>query len=107
MTKFKGLSCFLFKFYNNGMDSVDIMDQKTAAYRLHRKRKYHFYLSMLFDLMDVTHVNGHIVYMKLGDDMSLLTFKIVAAKALIGRYSNRNRSFSTPDRASESIMNHP
>ena len=71
------------------------MDQKTTAYRLDRKSKYRFYLSMFFDLMDVTHVNSHIVYMTLGDDISLLNFKIVVAKALIGRYSNRNRSFST------------
>ena len=45
--------------------------------------------------MDVTHVNSHIVYMKLGDDISLLNFKIIVAKVLIGRYSNHNRSFST------------
>ena len=51
----------IIKVYNNSMDGVDIMDQKTAAYRLSRKSKYHFYLSMLFDLMDITHVNSHIV----------------------------------------------
>ena len=38
------------KFYNNGMDGVDKMDQKTAAYRLDRKSKYHFYLSMFLIL---------------------------------------------------------
>ena len=43
---------------------------------------------MFFDLMYVTHVNSHIVYMKLGDDISLLNFKIVVAKTLIGKYSN-------------------
>ena len=51
----------IIKVYNNSMDGVDITDQKTAAYRLSRKSKYHFYLSMLFDLMDITHVNSHIV----------------------------------------------
>ena len=61
------------------------MDKKIAAYRLDLKSKYHFYLSMCFYLMDVTHLNSHIVYMKLGDDISLLNFKIVVAKALIGR----------------------
>ena len=45
------------KLYNIGVDAVDIMDQKTAAYILDRKRKYHFYLSMFFDLMDLKHVN--------------------------------------------------
>ena len=77
------------------MDGVDIMDQKTAAYRLDCKSKYRFYLSMLFDLMDVTNVNSHIVYMKIGDDTSLLNFKNTVAKALIDRYGNRNRLFST------------
>ena len=46
-----------FKLYNIGMDAVDIMDQKTAAYILDHKRKYHLYLSMFFDLMDLKHVN--------------------------------------------------
>ena len=50
---------------------------------------------MLFDLMDMTYVKTHIVYLKLGDDISLQNFKIVVAKALIGRYSNCNRLFST------------
>ena len=48
---------------------------------------------MFFDLMNVTHVNGRIVYMKLGGDILLLNFKIVVAKVLIGRCSNHNRSF--------------
>ena len=73
------------KFCKNGMYGVDIMDKKTAAYRLDRKSKYRFYLSTFFDLMDVKHVNSHIVYMKLGDDILLLNFKIVVAKTLIGR----------------------
>ena len=45
----------IINFYNNNMDGADIMDQKTAAYRLDRKSKYHFYLRMLFDLIDVPH----------------------------------------------------
>ena len=77
------------------MSDVDIMDQKTAAYRLDRKSKYRFYMRMVFDPIDVTHVNSQIVYIKLDDDISLLNFKIAVAKALIGRYSNRKRSFST------------
>ena len=43
----------IIKFYNNG---IDIMDQKPAAYRLDGKSKYRFYLSMFFNLMDLTHV---------------------------------------------------
>ena len=83
----------MIRLHNNCTDGVDIMDQKTAAYRLDRKSKYWLYLRMFIDLMYVTDINCHIVYMKLGDGISLLTFTNVVAKALIGRYSNRNRSF--------------
>ena len=65
------------------MGGVDIMDQKTAAYRLGHKSKYHFHLRIFFDLIDVTYVNSHIVYTKLGKDISLLNFKKVAANTLI------------------------
>ena len=54
--------------------------------------------------MYVTHVNSHIVYMKLGDDISLLNFKIVVAKTLIGKYSNWSPLLGW---ASEKLMNHP
>ena len=62
------------------------MNLKTAAYRLGRKSKYHFYLRMFFDLIDVTHV-----YMKLGDHISLRALEIVVANTLMGRYNNRKR----------------
>ena len=71
------------------------MDQKTAACRLDYKSKYRLHLGMFFVLKDVTHVNSHAVSMKLGNDISLLNFKIVVGKAVIGRYSNRYRSFFT------------
>ena len=50
---------------------------------------------MFFDLIDAALVNSHIVYAKLGNDISLLIFKVVLAKFLIGRYSNRKRFFAT------------
>ena len=46
---------------------------------------------MFFDLTDVAFGKSHIVYTKLEDDISLLNFKIVVAKTLVGRYSNRKR----------------
>ena len=53
------------------------------------KSKYRFYLRVFFFyLMDVELVISHIVYTKLGSDISLLSFKIAVAKAFIGRYSN-------------------
>ena len=65
------------------------MDQKTANYKLNRKDKYPFYFRMFSDLIDVAIVNNHIVYTTLGNDILLLNLKIVVAKALTGRYSNR------------------
>ena len=75
------------------MGGVDTMDQKAAAYKLDCKSKYPFYLRMLLDLTDVPIVNGHIVHTKLGNDILLLSFKIVLAKALVGRHSNRKSLF--------------
>ena len=43
---------------------------------------------MFIDFIDVALVKSHIVYLKLGNDISLLNLKIAVAKALIGRYSN-------------------
>ena len=78
----------IIKLYNNAMRGVNIIDQEKTAYRLDRKNKYHFYLRMFFDLINGPLVNSHIVYIKLGNDISLLNFKIFVAKALIDRYSN-------------------
>ena len=89
------------------MDGVDIMDQKTAAYRIDCKSKYRFYLSMFVDFMDVTHVNSHITYMKLVDDISLLNFKIVVAKALIVDTVIATDRSSLLGQTSENLMNHP
>ena len=69
------------------------MDQRTASYKIDRKSKYQFYLRIFFDLTDVVLVNSHIVYMKLCNKISLLSFKVVVAKYFIGRYSSRKRSF--------------
>ena len=54
----------------------------------------------------IIHVNSHIVYMKLVDNISLLNFKIVVAKTLVGRYSNRNGSFY-PTRLSKQKPHEP
>ena len=87
---------------NSDMGGVDTMDQKTATYRLDCKRKYCFYLKMIFDLVDVAIVNSHIIYTKYCNDMSSLNFKIGVEKDLIDRYSNCKRSLTTskPNRQS-------
>ena len=50
------------KMYNANMGGVDILDQKTATYRLDRKSSGgRYYLRLFFDLMDIACVNAHIV----------------------------------------------
>ena len=83
----------IIKMYNVSMSGVDVIDHKTAACRLGRKSKIRFYLRIFLDLIDIVIVNSHIVYTKLGNSISLLDFKIVVAKSLIGRYINRQQSF--------------
>ena len=92
------------KLSNNGMDGVDIIDQKTAAYRLDRKSKFRFYLRIFFDLMDVALVNSYIAFQALGEtNLNLLYFKIVVAKSLIGRYVSRKRAFQKYDQARKEL----
>ena len=88
------------------MDGVDVISQKTAAYRIYGKSKDQFYLRMFFDLIDVALVKSHIVYTELGNDISLLNFKIVVTKALIDKYSHCNR-FPPVGQGCKNFMNHP
>ena len=78
------------------MGGVDLLDQRTAAYKLDRKSSGgRYYLRLFFDLMDMSVVNSHVVYKGLNPKgMELLDFKIVVAKSLIGTYNNRIRSSS-------------
>ena len=74
----------IIKFYNDGMDYVDIMDKKnkTMAYRSMLKA------SITFTWACWSHgchtLNSHIAYMKLGDDVLLLNFKTVVARGFDG-----------------------
>ena len=48
--------------------------KKKVAYQLNHKSKFRFYLRMFFNLIDIAIVNSRIVYMKLGNSISLLDF---------------------------------
>ena len=50
------------KMYNQGMDGIDLAEQRTAAYHLDRKSSIRFYLRIFFNLIDVACVNTSIVY---------------------------------------------
>ena len=80
----------IIKGYNSGMGGVDLLDEKTVAYRLDCKSSSgRYYLRLFFDLMDISVVNSHIIYKELNPKgMELLDFKIVLAKSLVGTYSS-------------------
>ena len=84
----------IIKGYNSGMDGVDLLHQKTAAYKLeHKSSDGRYYLRLFFDLMDVSVVNSHSIYKVLyPKEMELLDFKIVLANSLIGTYDIRSRN---------------
>ena len=72
------------KLCNSSMDGVEVIDQRTAAYRLVRKSYLIFYLQIFFDLMDIACVISCLIYnMKHPNKLPLLDYKIVVAKKLI------------------------
>ena len=72
-TKYLVLCHKVVKLYNSGMGGVDLMDQRTAAYRLNRKSSVRFYLRIFFDLMDITCVNSYLIY-KMKHQTNCLSF---------------------------------
>ena len=89
------ISCpAIVKECNAGMGGVDLLDQRTAAYKLDRKSSNgRYYLRLFFDLLDIAVVNSHVVFKALNPKgMELLDFKIVVAKYLIGSYNSRSRN---------------
>ena len=52
----------LVKLYYSGMGGGDLMDRRTAAYRLDRKSSARFYIRILFDLTDIACVNSCLIY---------------------------------------------
>ena len=72
------------KLCNSSMGGVEVMDQRTAAYRLVRKSYVIFYLRIFFDLMDIACVISYFIYnVKHPNKLPLLDYKIVVAKKLI------------------------
>ena len=66
------------------MGGVDLMDQRTTAYRLDRKSSVRFCLRIFFDLLDISCINSFFVYnMKHPKQLTLIDYKIVIAKNLI------------------------
>ena len=100
------------KLYNSSMGGVDLIDQRTVAYRLDRESSARFYLHIFFDLMDIACVNSYLIYnMKHPNKLSLLDYKIIVAKNLIQYHQGWKRAIpmSRPCKRKnqpESIDNH-
>ena len=78
--------------YNKGMSSVDLIDERVAAYHLGQKSTNKFYFCIFFDLMDIACANSYIVYnMMHPNNLTLLDFKTIVSNYLIGRYTSRSR----------------
>ena len=89
-TKFSVPCTKVVKLYNSGMGGVDLVDQRTAAYRLDRESSVRFYLCIFFDLMDITCVNNYLTYnIKHPNKLSLPDYKIAPAKNLIQYHQGR------------------
>ena len=84
----------IIKDYNSGMGGVDLLDQKTAAYKLdHKSSGGRYYLRLLYDLMDISVVNSQIICKELNPkEMELLDFKIVLTKSLVCTYNSRSQN---------------
>ena len=84
----------IIKDCNSGIGGVDLLDQKTAAYKLdHKSSGGRYYLRLFFDLMDVSVVDSHIIYKELNPKgMELLHFKIILARSPVGTYYSRSQN---------------
>ena len=91
---------------------VDLTDQRTATYRVHRKSSVGFSLRIFLDLMDIACVNSYLIYnLKHPNKLYLLHYNIVVVKNLIQYHQGRKRavSMSRPFKRKcqpESIDNH-
>ena len=81
------------KLYNNDMGGIDLMDQRTAAYRLDRKSSVRFYLCIFFDLLVIACVNSFLVSdRKYAKQLTIRDYKIVIIKNLIQWHQIRERA---------------
>ena len=66
------------KLGSSGMVRVDLLDQRTAAYRLNWKSSVRFYLHIFFDLMDIACASSYLIYnMKHPKELSLLPKNLI------------------------------
>ena len=97
------------KLYDSGMGGVDLINRRTAAYRLDQTSSVIFYLRIFFHLMHIACVNSYFIYnRKHPNKLPLLHYKIVVATNLI-QYWKRGAAMSRPSKRKnqpELIDNH-
>ena len=88
------VSCLkVVKLYNSGIGGVDLMDQRTATYRLDQTSSVRFYHRIFFDLMNIACVNSYLnCNIRHPNKLSLFDYKIVVTKNLIQYHQGRKRA---------------
>ena len=100
------------KLYNSRMGGVDLINQRTASFRVDPKSYVRFYIRIFFNLMDIAYVNSYLIYnIKHPNKLSLFDYKIVGAKNLIQYHQGWKRAVPVPRLSKrknqpESIDNH-
>ena len=83
----------VFKMYKQGMDGVDLVNQRTTAYNMDHKSSVSSCLRVVFHLMNKALTKSFIACnMMLQNVITLLDFKMttLASPYLVGRYTNRS-----------------
>ena len=76
------------------MGGVDLNDQMKVTYEVDRQSKFHFYLRVFFDFLDIAVVNSKVVYNKIesAPSLSSLDFRYSIAQSMIRKFASRKRA---------------
>lgn len=72
--------------YNNTMGGVDLSDAFLSAYPCARKRMKKYYIKQFRHILDMSVLNAHILYKKMGGSMPRLGFILSLVDRLVGKY---------------------
>ena len=92
--------------YNQFMGGVDLSDEMKVTYEVDCWSKFHFYLCIFFDFLDIAILNSKIFYNKIesAPSLSSLKFRYSIAQTMIQKFSSRKRTvlLPTPSKRSSS-----
>ena len=104
------VSCsYIIKLYNNGMRVVDIMDQKTDNLEAPSRKQVSLLLENVFWSYKCRTCKISYSLHETWQWHGITEFQIAVTKALIGRYSNHNRSFpiNMPSKQKSHVISMP